>query len=72
MALVTWLTIFPLITAIVGITGPLLEDLPVVARLGITTGLAVPLMTWVVMPRVTRLLRGWLFRRPHHPAATDA
>jgi hypothetical protein len=27
MALVTWLTIFPLITAIVAITGPLLKDL---------------------------------------------
>jgi hypothetical protein len=23
--------------------------------------LGVPLMTWVVMPRVTRLLRGWLY-----------
>jgi antibiotic biosynthesis monooxygenase (ABM) superfamily enzyme len=62
MALVTWITIFPLITAIVAITGPLLEGLPLAVRLGITTALAVPLMTWVVMPRVTRLLRGWLFR----------
>jgi antibiotic biosynthesis monooxygenase (ABM) superfamily enzyme len=62
MALVTWITIWPLITAIVAITGPLLEDLPLAARLGITTAIAVPLMTWVVMPRVTRILRGWLFR----------
>jgi antibiotic biosynthesis monooxygenase (ABM) superfamily enzyme len=61
MALVTWLTIFPLITAIVAITGPLLEDLPLAARLAITTALTVPIMTWVVMPRVTRLLRGWLY-----------
>ena len=61
MALVTWLTIFPLITAIVALTGPLLEDLPLAVRLGITTALAVPLMTWVIMPRVTRLLRGWLY-----------
>jgi antibiotic biosynthesis monooxygenase (ABM) superfamily enzyme len=61
MALVTWITIFPLITAIVEITGPLLEDLPVVIRLGVTTALTVPLMTWVVMPRVTRLLRRWLY-----------
>jgi antibiotic biosynthesis monooxygenase (ABM) superfamily enzyme len=61
MALVTWITIFPLITAIVAITGPLLEELPLAVRLGITTALAVPLMTWVVMPRVTRLLRGWLY-----------
>jgi uncharacterized protein len=61
MALLTWITIFPLITGIVKITGPLLEDLPLAARLGITTALTVPLMTWVVMPRVTRLLRGWLY-----------
>jgi antibiotic biosynthesis monooxygenase (ABM) superfamily enzyme len=35
--------------------------LPLAARLGITTALAVPLMTWVVMPRVTWLLRRWLY-----------
>jgi uncharacterized protein len=64
MALLTWITIFPLISAIVALTGPLLEGLPQVVRLGITTALAVPLMTWVVMPRVTRLLRGWLY--PNH------
>src|SRR5262249_31728771 len=46
MALLTWITIFPLITAIVAITGPLLKELPVALRLGITTALAVPLMTW--------------------------
>jgi antibiotic biosynthesis monooxygenase (ABM) superfamily enzyme len=69
MALLTWITIFPLITAVVAITAPLLEELPLVVRLGITTGLTVPLMTWVVMPRVTRLLRGWLYphRRPPCP-----
>ena len=61
MALLTWITIFPLITAIVALTGPLLEDLPVAVRLGITTALTVPLMTWVVMPRVTRLLHRWLY-----------
>jgi antibiotic biosynthesis monooxygenase (ABM) superfamily enzyme len=61
VALVTWLTIFSLITVIVRLTGPLLEDLPLVVRLGITTVIAVPLMTWVVMPRVTRLLRRWLY-----------
>jgi uncharacterized protein len=64
MALLTWITIFPLITAIVLATGPLLEGVPVVPKLGITTAIAVPLMTWVVMPRVTRLLRGWLY--PDH------
>jgi antibiotic biosynthesis monooxygenase (ABM) superfamily enzyme len=69
MALLTWITIFPLITAIVLATGPLLEGVPAVPKLGITTAIAVPLMTWVVMPRVTRLLRGWLYpdHRPQPP-----
>jgi uncharacterized protein len=66
MALVTWIAIFPLITAIVAITGPTLKDLPLAVRLGITTALTVPLMTWLVMPRVTRLLHRWLY--PEHRA----
>jgi uncharacterized protein len=61
MALVTWLTIFPLITLVVVVLAPLLDGLPLVARLAITTAVTVPIMTWLVMPRVTRLLRGWLY-----------
>jgi antibiotic biosynthesis monooxygenase (ABM) superfamily enzyme len=61
MALVTWVTIFPLITLVVVATAPLLGRLPLVARLAVTTGVTVPLMTWAVMPRVTRLLGWWLY-----------
>jgi uncharacterized protein len=61
MALVTWVTIFPLITLVVVASAPLLGSLPLVGRLAVTTGITVPLMTWVVMPRVTRLLGRWLY-----------
>jgi uncharacterized protein len=61
MALLTWITIFPLLTVIVTVLGPLLDGVALVPRLAITTAVMVPLMTWVVMPRVTRLLRGWLY-----------
>jgi uncharacterized protein len=61
MALLTWITIFPLLTLIVTVLGPLLDGVALVPRLAITTAVMVPLMTWVVMPRVTRLLRGWLY-----------
>jgi uncharacterized protein len=71
MALLTWVTIFPLITAIVAATGPQLEQLPLAGRLAITTALAVPLMTWVVMPRVTWLLRRWLYPEHHPPSPTQ-
>jgi len=74
MALLTWITIFPLISALVAITGPLLEDLSLVPRLAITTAITVSLMTWVVMSRVTRLLRRWLYPsdRGLIPEAGDA
>jgi uncharacterized protein len=61
MALLTWITITPLITGVVLALEPLLEEFALVPRLAITTAVTVPLMTWIVMPRVTRLLRGWLF-----------
>jgi uncharacterized protein len=61
MALVTWITIFPLITLVVIVLGPLLKGIALVPGLAITTAVTVPIMTWLVMPRVTRLLRGWLY-----------
>jgi antibiotic biosynthesis monooxygenase (ABM) superfamily enzyme len=61
MAILTWITIFPLIALVVILLGPLLEGLSLVPRLAITTAVTVPIMTWLVMPRVTRLLRGWLY-----------
>jgi antibiotic biosynthesis monooxygenase (ABM) superfamily enzyme len=70
MALLTWITIFPLITVVVELLGPLLEDLSEIPRLGITTAVTVPLMTWVVMPRLTRLLRGWLYPDHRPPTRT--
>lgn len=63
MALLTWVTIFPLITVVVLALDPLLVRLDLVPRLAVTTAVTVPIMTWLVMPRVTRLLRGWLY--PH-------
>lgn len=61
MALLTWITLFPLITLVVLALDPILTRLELVPRLAITTAVTVPLMTWVVMPRVTRALRGWLY-----------
>jgi antibiotic biosynthesis monooxygenase (ABM) superfamily enzyme len=61
MAILTWATIFPLITLVVVVLTPLIRTLPLVVRLGITTLATVPLMTWVVMPRMTWLLRRWLY-----------
>jgi len=61
MALLTWITIFPLITVVVIALDPWLSKLDLVLRLAVTTAMTVPIMTWLVMPRVTRLLRSWLY-----------
>jgi len=61
MAVLTWLTIFPLITLVVAVSPPVIGHLPMVPRLAVTTLVTVSLMTWVVMPRVTRLMHRWLY-----------
>jgi len=61
MAVLTWVTIFPLITLVVLVSAPLIGPWPLVSRLAVTTLVTVSVMTWVVMPRVTRLLRRWLY-----------
>ena len=61
MAIVTRVTIFPLITLAVVASAPLLGRLPLGGPTGGHHRVTVPLMTWVVMPQVTRLLHRWLY-----------
>ena len=61
MAVLTWAAIFPLITLIILASAPLIGPWPLVPRLAVTTLVTVSAMTWVVMPRLTRLLRRWLY-----------
>lgn len=63
MAFVTWLGIFPTVSVILGFVAPYLEPLPFLVRVAVITGLVVLIMTWGVMPRLTRLFRSWLLPR---------
>lgn len=63
MAIVTWLGIFPTVSAFLFFLGPLLQELPFLAKTGILTILIVITMTWVVMPNLTKWMRSWLFSK---------
>ena len=61
MALVLIAVVFGLVLALNLLLGPLIGDWPVAQRLLITVILQVTLMTYVIMPRVTRVLARWIF-----------
>jgi antibiotic biosynthesis monooxygenase (ABM) superfamily enzyme len=63
MALVLVVIVFALVSALTPIVRALLGDAPQLARTAVMVALQVGLMTYVIMPRVTKLLARWLFPR---------
>lgn len=61
MAVVTWLAVFPTVLVIFTLFGPLLNLLPTVLRTLLFTLTMVTLMTYLIMPRMTRLFSFWLY-----------
>ena len=61
VAVVTWLGIFPTVYLLFFLLGNLLAPWPQLPRLMLLTLLVVGVMTWVVAPPLTRLLRPWLY-----------
>ncbi len=66
MAVLTFLGIFPVINIVNQLLTPILVGLPPLIRTFIICLILVSLMTYVVMPRLTRLFSWWLYpqKRP--------
>ena len=66
MATITLLALFPLIQLVGRIFAPLLNlfPLPLLLRSLILTAITVLLMTYVAMPRMTKLFAKWLYPKP--------
>jgi uncharacterized protein len=61
MALVTWLGVFVTLVIVSRLLAPLLSKLPVLLSQLITTGLVVLVLTYLVLPRLTKLFKKWLY-----------
>jgi antibiotic biosynthesis monooxygenase (ABM) superfamily enzyme len=59
-AVMVWLAIYPAITVLQFFIGDVLVRLPVPLRTLILTGILVPLMVFVLLPLLRRLLGSWL------------
>lgn len=70
MALVVWLAIYVLITGIQALFGDFLAGLPLMLRTLIMTAVTVPLMTFLLMPLLTRTFKSWLYRERQRSRAS--
>ena len=60
MAVATFIGVFPLAMILNLTIGPVIREWPFVPRNAVFNACVVALLSWVVMPVVTRLLHGWL------------
>ncbi len=67
MAAITWLAIFPLLVVANLTAAALLPRVPPLVRLVPVSLILIALMTWFVMPQMTKWFRFWLFPAPRAP-----
>lgn len=60
MALITLCGVFPTSIFLNSVVGPLTVGLPLLIRLVTTAALMVGILTWLVMPALTKLFKQWL------------
>lgn len=61
MAILTWVAVFVLLTILNYVLAPVVGSLPALLRTAVNSGIVVVLLTYVVMPRVTKLFHKWLY-----------
>ena len=61
-AILVWLAIYPTITLLLELGGPLINDWPLPLRTLALTAVAVPTMVFVLLPALQRWFGAWLRR----------
>ncbi|WP_297868752.1 hypothetical protein [uncultured Flavobacterium sp.] len=59
-AIMVWLAIYPAITLLTYLIGDLIKKLPLPIKTLIMTGILVPLMVFVLLPILRKLMGNWL------------
>ena len=59
-AIVVWIAIYPSITLLSWFAGPWLQQLPLMVRTLVITGMLVPLLVFILLPFLQHALRRWL------------
>ena len=68
MLLVTLIGAYPLVVLLSAFVLPSLEGWPLLVRAAVVPVVLLSLMTYVIMPQLTRLLSGWLYPHQGRPA----
>jgi uncharacterized protein len=58
LALLTWAGAYAVVLLVLAVGGPAMAGWPLAVRALVLSGLMVAAMTWVIVPVMTRLLRG--------------
>lgn len=59
-AMLLWAAVFPLITLVLALTGPVIGDWPLIARTFVLTLIVVPLLNFWIMPRLLARFGRWV------------
>ena len=60
LAILTWAGAYTIITLLLSLLGPAIASWPLALRTLLLSVTMVVGLTWVIMPRLTRLFGGWL------------
>ena len=63
MTVVSWLGIFPTVSLMLWLVAPLLASWPFLIRSAVFTALVALAMSYLVMPRLSRWMSWWLFKK---------
>lgn len=66
MTIVSWLALYPAVTLVFALFGDWLAQLPLPVRTLLVTAVVMALMSYVLMPRMTRWFSFWLFPAERH------